>query len=519
MSLQASSFFLIKTNESGQPGEVIVGPIAPSTVLAIDGAGVVVMKPFSDFLASSQLGANNGVASLDGGGKLVTAQIPSSILGALNYQGTWNAATNSPAIPAAASGNKGYYYKVATAGTTSIDGVSEWAIGDFVISNGTAWDKVDNTEQVEVPKQTVTFAAAGTQTVTLAAARHTVVDMIATYNGGSAASLRLNGTALSRADLVTVNMFAGQSSNSVSFVVASNAGTPLASSVSLAPGQMATAVFRKGTSADTWSLVSTTVNGFLKNIVNHTASQVPLSHSTTFAWHGPKWVVTCQFQPYAGDTFSVSDGTSTTTFWWDDGSTPPTGGETTVMIGSNIEGSLNNAISAVASAFSAGSTGAQLEPHGSFYQGTISFTTAVASASFDFSGSPGGGVYAGQISPYLEDLGLALNLQSLTSSTVTWTRIYGAKVVVADNGPDSDIALFIPGLNSAMIRVGLIPANTAQGVYDLATFFDGQFKDLFSETFEFPGGFGLFAFLTSSPSNAHHLNIFVEGIGNYVLMH
>jgi hypothetical protein len=72
----------------------------------------------------------------------------SGVLGALIYQGTWNATSNTPTIPAAASGNKGYYYKVATAGTTSIDGIAEWAVGDWIVSNGATWDKIDNTEAV-----------------------------------------------------------------------------------------------------------------------------------------------------------------------------------------------------------------------------------------------------------------------------------------------------------------------------------------------------------------------------------
>jgi hypothetical protein len=68
--------------------------------------------------------------------------------GGLNYQGTWNATTNSPAIPAADPSNNGWYYYVAAAGTTSIDGIAEWAVGDWIISNGAAWQKIDNSDIV-----------------------------------------------------------------------------------------------------------------------------------------------------------------------------------------------------------------------------------------------------------------------------------------------------------------------------------------------------------------------------------
>jgi hypothetical protein len=90
----------------------------------------------------------NGYAGLDGGGKLSTSLFPAGIVGGLNYVGTWNATTNTPAIPVAAVGNKGQFYKVATAGTTVISGINDWQIGDWIVSNGASWDKIDNTDLV-----------------------------------------------------------------------------------------------------------------------------------------------------------------------------------------------------------------------------------------------------------------------------------------------------------------------------------------------------------------------------------
>lgn len=117
------------------------------------------------------MGAADGVATLDGAGKLTGSQIPAALLGAVNWQGTWNATTNTPAIPAAAAANKGYFYKVSVAGTTNIDGIAEWAIGDWIISNGTVWEKVDNTDQVlSVAGLTGTITAAGLKTALAIAA-------------------------------------------------------------------------------------------------------------------------------------------------------------------------------------------------------------------------------------------------------------------------------------------------------------------------------------------------------------
>ena len=93
-------------------------------------------------------GAASGYASLDGSGKVPTAQLPDSVVGASVYQGAWNASTNTPTIPAAAVGNKGYYYVVSVAGTTNISGITSWAVGDQLISNGTAWEKIPNVDSV-----------------------------------------------------------------------------------------------------------------------------------------------------------------------------------------------------------------------------------------------------------------------------------------------------------------------------------------------------------------------------------
>ena len=78
-------------------------------------------------LNANLLGAASGAASLDAGSKLLTSQIPDSILAGLKWQGTWNVTTNPPAIPAAATGNNGWFYKVSVAGTSSITGAIAFA--------------------------------------------------------------------------------------------------------------------------------------------------------------------------------------------------------------------------------------------------------------------------------------------------------------------------------------------------------------------------------------------------------
>jgi hypothetical protein len=88
-----------------------------------------------------------GVATLDAAGKVPVTELPDAVLGALSYQGTWDASTNTPTLTSSV-GTKGYYYVVSVAGTTNLNGVTDWQIGDWAVYNGTAWQKVDNTDSV-----------------------------------------------------------------------------------------------------------------------------------------------------------------------------------------------------------------------------------------------------------------------------------------------------------------------------------------------------------------------------------
>ena len=99
----------------------------------------------SGYIPTSAEGVANGVATLDSGGQIPLSQIPP--LGDLNYQGTWNATTNTPTLTSSV-GTKGYYYVVSVAGTTNLNGITDWQINDWAVFNGSVWQKIDNTDSV-----------------------------------------------------------------------------------------------------------------------------------------------------------------------------------------------------------------------------------------------------------------------------------------------------------------------------------------------------------------------------------
>jgi hypothetical protein len=70
-----------------------------------------------------------------------------SLVKGLSYQGSWNASTNIPTL-ASGTGTQGYFYVVSVSGSTNLDGITDWGVNDWAVFNGTAWQKIDNSETV-----------------------------------------------------------------------------------------------------------------------------------------------------------------------------------------------------------------------------------------------------------------------------------------------------------------------------------------------------------------------------------
>jgi hypothetical protein len=150
-----SGVTLPASNITGTLGVPNGGTGATTLTGYVKGTGVTAMTasstiPNTDITglgtaSTKDAGVALGVATLDAAGKVPQSQIP--LMGDLNYQGTWNATTNTPTLTSSV-GTKGYYYVVDVAGTTNLNGITDWQIGDWAIFNGSVWQKVDNTDAV-----------------------------------------------------------------------------------------------------------------------------------------------------------------------------------------------------------------------------------------------------------------------------------------------------------------------------------------------------------------------------------
>jgi hypothetical protein len=128
----------------------------------------------------------------------------------LVFQGTWNAATNTPTLTNG-TGTTGNFYIVSTSGSTNLDGVTDWVTGDwavFIEQGATdAWEKIDNSSVLD---------GAGTgQKVTLwsgSGTSNTLTDAPITVSGNDSAftgSITFNGTLNSTGNLILSTASAG----------------------------------------------------------------------------------------------------------------------------------------------------------------------------------------------------------------------------------------------------------------------------------------------------------------------
>lgn len=90
--------------------------------------------------------ASIDAASLDQNGKVPVSQLPASLM---QYQGVWDASTNTPSL-ADGTGDIGDVYRVTAAASRNLgSGSISFAVGDYVIYNPSGvWEKSDTTDAV-----------------------------------------------------------------------------------------------------------------------------------------------------------------------------------------------------------------------------------------------------------------------------------------------------------------------------------------------------------------------------------
>lgn len=146
---------LVSVSTTDSPTITWTGDGTPGNPLIATYVGGVINP--EDFIPVTEKGAPNGVATLDGGGKIPASQLPNSVM---ELQGEWNASTNTPTL-IDGTGNPGDVWEVTTAGTQDLgSGPITFAVGDWAVYGAdNIWYKSANSNEV-----TSVFGRTGTVT-------------------------------------------------------------------------------------------------------------------------------------------------------------------------------------------------------------------------------------------------------------------------------------------------------------------------------------------------------------------
>lgn len=112
---------------SGGPGALSVRSLVSADIPNLSGI----------YVTQSEVGAPNGVAPLDGSGKVPYANLPSALM---TFKGAWNPTTNTPTLTNG-TGLTGDTYRASVGGTSTAPIADTWFAGDFIIYNGTIWQR------------------------------------------------------------------------------------------------------------------------------------------------------------------------------------------------------------------------------------------------------------------------------------------------------------------------------------------------------------------------------------------
>jgi len=130
---------------TGDPSTIYISTDTTTLYLWNQTLGIYESLPIGALIASAVVNDSSviGATVKDALNTLLTdiGNIPAG----LTWKGTWDASLNLPVISSGV-GTNGWYYQVTVAGNTNIDGITDWAVNDWIIFNGSVWQKIDNSQ-------------------------------------------------------------------------------------------------------------------------------------------------------------------------------------------------------------------------------------------------------------------------------------------------------------------------------------------------------------------------------------
>jgi hypothetical protein len=193
--------------------------------------------------------------------------------GTLIYKGLWNASTNTPTLSLLSS-DASAYYVVSVAGNTNLSGITDWQVNDWIIFNGTEWQKIDNSDLFNASAVAITGGAIDGTTIGSTTATTGKFTSVTTPS----VTATTNDLTLSAISTGVVNV---NTLNGTQFRVNDSFGGGTSAAYWNAYGATAQPRLRALSSSNAWvetsgtgSLVFATNSGVVQQVVSHTASAV-----------------------------------------------------------------------------------------------------------------------------------------------------------------------------------------------------------------------------------------------------
>ena len=165
------------------------------------------------------------------------------VTGTLTYKGTWDADTNTPTLTSSV-GTQNNYYVVSVAGSTNLNGITDWEIGDWAIFNGTVWQKIDQTNAViSVNGQTGTVVLSAANVGAAANTVNVLAGGLLSGGGALTGNVTISLTTVPSANVTGLGTIATQNSDNVAITGGSITANLTSNNVNLTSNTAANATF------------------------------------------------------------------------------------------------------------------------------------------------------------------------------------------------------------------------------------------------------------------------------------